>query len=104
MSFNWRRPFSDRKLEANEVGNQDSSGEISDGSLHYVVKKAGNDSEVSYQDASGAPVEVDSPLGYSVGPITIIFFNLSKMIGTGIFSTRTSLEKENERLCCRNLT
>ena len=90
MSFNWRRPFSDRKgaAEANERGAEDSSGEISDGSLHYVVKKAGNDSEVSYQDAIGAPVEVDSPLGYSVGPVTIIFFNLSKMIGTGIFSTR----------------
>jgi hypothetical protein len=27
-------------------------------------------------------------LGYSVGAITIIFLNLSKMIGTGIYSTR----------------
>lgn len=91
MSF-WRRPFSDRQgdaPEAEERGRQDSNGgEFSDGSVHYVVGKAGNDSEVSYQDAVGAPVEVDSPLGYSVGPVTIIFLNISKMIGTGIFSTR----------------
>lgn len=63
-------------------------GEVSDGSLQYVVEKSGNTHEVSYQEASGAPVESDSPLGYSVGAITIIFLNLSKMIGTGIYSTR----------------
>ncbi|CAM1507857.1 Fc.00g047050.m01.CDS01 [Cosmosporella sp. VM-42] len=89
MSF-WRRPFSERKTaaEAQERGADDIGGEISDGSVHYVVKKAGNDSEVSYQDAIGAPVEVSSPLGYSAGPVTIVFLNISKMIGTGIFSTR----------------
>lgn len=63
-------------------------GAVSDGSLQYVHEKSGNTNEVSYQEASGAPVESDSPLGYSVGPITIIFLNLSKMIGTGIYSTR----------------
>lgn len=89
MSF-WRRPFSQRAVaaEAEERGPEESSGEISDGSVHYIIKKAGNDSEVSYQDAIGAPVEVSSPLGYSVGPVTIVFLNISKMIGTGIFSTR----------------
>ncbi|KAH7145905.1 high affinity methionine permease [Dactylonectria estremocensis] len=96
MSF-WRRPFSDRQgdaPEAEERGRQDSNGgEFSDGSVHYVVGKAGNDSEVSYQDAVGAPIEVDSPLGYSVGPVTIIFLNISKMIGTGIFSTPSSILK-----------
>lgn len=66
-------------------------GAVSDGSLQYVVEKTGNTNEVSYQEASGAPVESDSPLGYSVGAITIIFLNLSKMIGTGIYSTRRSL-------------
>ncbi|KAF7550350.1 hypothetical protein G7Z17_g5776 [Cylindrodendrum hubeiense] len=94
MSF-WRRPFSNRQgdiPESEARGVQDSNdGEFSDGSAHYVVKKAGNDSEASYQDAIGAPVEVDSPLGYSVGPITIIFLNISKMIGTGIFSTPSSI-------------
>jgi hypothetical protein len=64
--------------------------EISDGSLHYVVEKGGNDSQPSYQEATGAPVEVNSPLGYEVGAITIIFLNISKMIGTGVYSTRKS--------------
>jgi hypothetical protein len=67
-----------------------NEGAVSDGSLQYVVEKGGNTSEVAYQEASGAPVESDSPLGYSVGAITIIFLNLSKMIGTGIYSTRKS--------------
>lgn len=48
-------------------------GEISDGSLKYVGAKGGNNSQTSYQEASGAPVEVESPLGYSVGSITIVF-------------------------------
>lgn len=61
---------------------------VSDGSLQYIVEKAGNTDEVAYQEASGAPVESNSPLGYSAGAITIIFLNLSKMIGTGIYSTR----------------
>lgn len=91
----WRRPFSDRKgdaPEAEERGrpNVDNGEELSDGSVHYVVGKAGNDSETSYQDTVGAPVEVHSPLGYTVGPVTIVFLNISKMIGTGIFSTRES--------------
>jgi hypothetical protein len=65
--------------------------ELSDGSFKYVVEKGGNDSVPSYQEASGAPVEIKSPFGYAVGPITIIFLNLSKMVGTGIYSTRMYL-------------
>ena len=61
---------------------------VSDGSLHYVVEKAENDTPPTYQEASGAPVETRSPLGYAVGPVTIVFLNLSKMVGTGIYSTR----------------
>jgi hypothetical protein len=76
-----------RSHEAAPVYTADE-GAVSDGSLQYVVEKSGNTNEVSYQEASGAPVESDSPLGYSVGAITIIFLNLSKMIGTGIYSTR----------------
>ncbi|KAJ4989783.1 high affinity methionine permease [Stagonosporopsis vannaccii] len=66
-------------------------GAVSDGSLQYVVEKSGNTNEISYQEASGAPIESDSPLGYSVGAITIIFLNLSKMIGTGIYSTPSTI-------------
>jgi hypothetical protein len=62
--------------------------EVTDGSLHYVVDKAENGTPPTYQEASGAPVEIKSPLGYAVGPITIVFLNLSKMVGTGIYSTR----------------
>jgi hypothetical protein len=66
-----------------------ATGEVvKDGSLRYVGAKAANDSPVSYQEASGAPVEAVSPLGLDVGNVTIIFLNLSKMVGTGIFSTR----------------
>lgn len=66
----------------------DHAHEVAEGKFKYVENKAGNNSPTSYQEASGAPVEVNSPLGYSVGAITIVFLNLSKMIGTGIFSTR----------------
>jgi hypothetical protein len=76
--------------EADASAHTADEGEVSDGSLQYVVEKSGNTDEVTYQEASGAPVESDSPLGYSVGAITVIFLNLSKMIGTGIYSTRKS--------------
>lgn len=86
MSF-WRRPFSQRH-EVTGVAT-DGQSEVVDGSLHYVAEKAGNDSGAyTYQEASGAPVETQSPLGYNVGPVTIIFLNISMMIGTGIYSTR----------------
>lgn len=60
---------------------------VEKGKLDYVVESGGNNSGPSHQEASGAPVETNSPLGYSVGPVTIIFLNLSKMVGTGVYST-----------------
>lgn len=89
MSF--RLPFGLGKSAAGvrEVpATSDTASEVSDGSLKYVFEQGGNDSTPSYQEATGAPVETDSPLGYAVGPVTIIFLNISKMIGTGIYSTR----------------
>ena len=85
MAF-WRRGSS-RRSEGTATDTVDE-GDVSDGSLHYVVEKGGNDSQPSYQEATGAPVEVNSPLGYNVGAVTIIFLNISKMIGTGVYSTR----------------
>jgi hypothetical protein len=41
-----------------------------------------------YQEGSGAPIEVASPLGYHVGWFGILFLNVSQMVGTGVFSTR----------------
>lgn len=67
----------------------DQPSVIYDGELTYNRVKAANDSGATYQEASGAPVESSSPLGYEVGWATIIFLNINQMIGTGIFSTRT---------------
>ncbi|KAK5662270.1 hypothetical protein OQA88_8175 [Cercophora sp. LCS_1] len=97
MPFNWRRPF--EHLQGDSGGSNDEalnrtsydSGEVSDGSLKYTLAKGGNDSPPAYQEASGAPVETTSPLGYDVGPITIIFLNVSKMIGTGVYSTPSGI-------------
>lgn len=80
----WRRPFRERQ----QSDAADDQSELTDGTMHYVAEKAGNDSGTTYQEATGAPVEINSPLGYDVGPVTIICLNVSMMIGTGIYSTR----------------
>ncbi|KAI5262484.1 amino acid transporter [Aureobasidium subglaciale] len=66
-----------------------SSHEIvsTSGDLKFVVEQGGNGSQPSYQEVSGAPVESKSSLGYAVGPVTIVLINISKMIGTGVYST-----------------
>lgn len=69
------------------LSNRSDTGSQDD-SLEYVGEHGGNDAPPMYQEAGGAPVESNSPLGYSVGPITILFLNISMMIGTGIYSTR----------------
>lgn len=61
---------------------------LRDGNLAFTRVQGGNDSKPTYQEAIGAPVESNSPLGYHVGWLTIIFLNVNQMIGTGIFSTR----------------
>ncbi|EGO55774.1 hypothetical protein NEUTE1DRAFT_47799 [Neurospora tetrasperma FGSC 2508] len=100
MSFNWRRPFTRRqgddrtKSESHYRPNGPFNGDggtVSDGSLQYTVEKGGNDSPPAYQEATGAPVEVNSPLGYSVGPLSIIMLNIGKMIGTGVYSTPSNI-------------
>ncbi|GAB1319272.1 High-affinity methionine permease [Madurella fahalii] len=90
MQFSRRRPFSGRDEESdNDPAPAASHGhsELSDGGLKYTLEEGGNDSPASYQEATGAPVERNSPLGYSVGPLTIIFLGVSKMVGTGVYST-----------------
>lgn len=82
----WRQPFSGRSDAA--VATASNDGEFSDGSLKYVGETGGNSNAVTYQEATGAPVEHDSPLGYDVGPFTIVLINVTMMIGTGIYSTR----------------
>ncbi|KAF2811971.1 high affinity methionine permease [Mytilinidion resinicola] len=79
---------SDRQVNG---GAYDNTAVVGDGNLKYTVEEGGNTSLPTYQEASGAPVEVKSPLGYSVGWVTILFLNLSKIIGTGIFSTPSTI-------------
>lgn len=83
-------PFTTKAEEAGATSEQASEtlSVIDDGNLQYTVDGGANSSKRTYQEASGAPIESKSPLGYSVGAVTVIFLNLSKMIGTGVFSTR----------------
>lgn len=78
----------------------DDTSAIDDGSLKYTAEGGANSSRPTYQEASGAPIEVTSPLGYSVGFVTVVFLNTGKMIGSGVFSTRTSayLDSKDARL------
>lgn len=55
------------------------------GSLEYVAQQGENGSVPTYQEASGAPVEVRSPLGYRVEWFTIIFLNIGQ-VGARTFS------------------
>lgn len=88
----WRKPFSKRDGDPGVGVTTIAQTDASDGSLHYVeVDQSGNGSGPTYQEATGAPVEVNSPLGYSVGPVTIICLNISMMVGTGIYSTRENV-------------
>ncbi|KAF4151528.1 hypothetical protein CNMCM6936_009422 [Aspergillus lentulus] len=76
-----------------EQNDQSDASSLSSGDLQYTAQAGANSSVPTYQEASGAPVEVNSPLGYSVGWITVVFLNLSKMIGTGVFSTPSTVLK-----------
>lgn len=88
MSF-WRKPFSSRSgADKSDQDTLDGASIISDGSLTYVANKGGNNALPTFQESSGAPVEGESPLGYTVNAFTIVFLNINMMIGTGIFSTR----------------
>lgn len=80
-----------QKSPAGVVSSHELDTEVDDGSLRYTVEEGFNSSNPTYQEASGAPVESKSPLGYSVGWVTVVLLNLSMMVGTGVFSTRTFL-------------
>ncbi|KAK7685241.1 hypothetical protein QCA50_011604 [Cerrena zonata] len=64
--------------------------------LPSVEQDASKDSLPDYEEAVGAigaPTEKISPLGYHVDWMSVIFLNVSKMIGTGVFSTPGSILK-----------
>lgn len=83
----WHRVKSERVAVAR---NDEPEHVIHDGSLEYTRETGGNGSKPSYQEASGAPVEKESPLGYEISWFTVVFLNIGQMIGTGVFSTRTN--------------
>lgn len=83
-----RHQRSNQATSSGEIVYGQGGDESSDGSLKYVGEAGGNDAPTTYQEAGGAPVESHSPLGYTVGPVTILFLNISMMIGTGVYSTR----------------
>lgn len=83
--------FSSRRNEQVRIAAHDNSSAdtvIQHGNLEYTTDKGGNGTGITTQEASGAPVETTSPLGYHVNWFTIIFLNIGQMIGTGVFSTR----------------
>lgn len=76
------------------------SNNLKQGNLHFIAGQGANGGLPTYQEASGAPIESDSPLGYKVRWFTIIFLNIGQMVGTGVFSTRECFTR---RSCCRGL-
>lgn len=85
----WRQGFTGHQETSGATSHQKEST-VADGEK-YISEKGGNNAPPTYQDASGAPVESQSPLGYSVGPVTITLLNITMMIGAGIYSTRESI-------------
>lgn len=89
MAFFRGRSKKGPEVEVTTTSNDGASGTVlTEGSLEFTFAQGGNSSLPSYQEAAGAPVETNSPFGYFVGPVTVVFLNISMMIGTGVFSTR----------------
>ncbi|KAL1626628.1 hypothetical protein SLS54_002790 [Diplodia seriata] len=67
------------------------SAALKPSSLEYIAEQGGNGSLPTYQEASGAPVESYSPLGYEVKWYTIIFLNIGQMIAASILNSTGSV-------------
>lgn len=82
--------WDDKEKTANVAAQPASESEetIVHGDVKYTAAEGLNSTSVTFQDASGAPVETSSPLGYSVSYLAAMCLNINQMIGTGIFSTR----------------
>ncbi|KAJ9607680.1 hypothetical protein H2200_007758 [Cladophialophora chaetospira] len=93
VSLKWRKREESPATSESSQGNSGSTAFLKGGSLQYAVEKGENSNEPTYQEVSGAPVETTSPLGHHVGSITILFLNLSTMVGTGVYSTPASILK-----------
>lgn len=94
MAFFRGRSKKGPEVEVTTTSNDGASGTVlTEGSLEFTFAQGGNSSLPSYQEAAGAPVETNSPFGYFVGPVTVVFLNISMMIGTGVFSTPATILK-----------
>ncbi len=92
VSLSWRRRATTPPPELVNP-DQGETAFLTGSNLQYAVEKGENNILPSYQEVSGAPVETHSPLGYHVGYVTIIFLNLSKVVGTGVYSTPSAILK-----------
>jgi amino acid permease len=59
-----------------------------------VILADGVDLDHKHKNAGGAPIEDESPMGKELGWWSIVFLNISMMIGTGIFSTPGTILKQ----------
>lgn len=82
--------WSDKEKGDTQVNGSEESV-IQHGDIKYTAAAGGNTARTTYQNAAGAPVETNSPLGYSVNFWVSLALNINQMVGTGIFSTRTLL-------------
>lgn len=80
--------WKDQEKTANVASDSTAASDESSIGGGYTAAEGLNSSITTYQDASGAPVETSSPLGYSVGFMAAFCLNINQMVGTGIFSTR----------------
>ncbi|KAH8699188.1 amino acid permease-domain-containing protein [Talaromyces proteolyticus] len=76
-----------------QANNSSEESIIRDGDIKFTAVEGANSTTVTYQDAAGAPVEKNSPLGYSVSFWISLFLNINQMVGTGIFSTPATILK-----------
>ncbi|KAB8238835.1 amino acid permease-domain-containing protein [Aspergillus alliaceus] len=86
--------WQDREKDAAIFVRENSSSQestIQGGDATYTVAEGINSTRVTYQDANGAPVEKNSPLGYEVSFWTSLCLNINQMVGTGIFSTPATI-------------
>ncbi|KAH6700584.1 hypothetical protein BKA61DRAFT_636617 [Leptodontidium sp. MPI-SDFR-AT-0119] len=85
LSNLWQKVVQEKVAVATHHDN--SSGTVyRDGDVEYTREAgAGNNSKPSYQEASGAPVEKESPLGYQIRPQLDILVHRSLVIaGSGL--------------------
>lgn len=63
-------------------------------SNEYQSYKDSDIEEITYDDEEvAAPLEKNNPLGYSVGPLSVVVLILQGVVGTGIFTTPGSILK-----------